>query len=136
MTSSLSGQHDSPRRIAAGTTDELAPGQRKLVFADGRSIVLFNVDGMIRAIDNDCPHNGASLANGQLDGTYLRCPAHGLRFDLRTGRTPGKNGLGLKTFPVRVVDGTLEIVLDADTSSPCDAIGCPHTTPPHCSTKK
>jgi len=129
MTSSSLEKQESPRRIAAGTTDELAPGQRKLVFVDGRSIVLFNVDGMIRAIDNDCPHNGASLANGQLDGTFLRCPAHGLRFDLRTGRTPGAAGLGLKTFPVDVVEGRLEVVVDSRmTTSPRGAMECPKTT--------
>ncbi|MFC0398709.1 Rieske (2Fe-2S) protein [Paraburkholderia rhizosphaerae] len=128
MTSSSPETHERPCRIVAGTTDELAPGQRKLLFVGGRSIVLFNVDGMIRAIDNDCPHNGASLANGQLDGTFLRCPAHGLRFDLRTGRTPGAGGLGLRTFPVDVVEGRFEVAVDARTTNPCGAMDCANTT--------
>jgi len=43
---------NSSDQPAVGTVDELAPGQRKLAFVDGRSIVLFNIDGTIHAIDN------------------------------------------------------------------------------------
>lgn len=93
------------RRIPVCTVEELAPGERKLAFVDGRSIVLFNLAGVIHAIDNTCPHNGAAMAGGQLEGNVLRCPAHGLRFDLRTGCMPGAGGPCLTTFPVHAVDG-------------------------------
>ncbi|PYE16671.1 3-phenylpropionate/trans-cinnamate dioxygenase ferredoxin subunit [Paraburkholderia silvatlantica] len=95
------------REVLAGMADELAPGQRKLVFVDGRSIVLFNIEGQLHAIDNACPHNGASLASGPLEGCMVRCPAHGLRFDVRSGCMPGTAGLKLTTFPVRAVEGKL-----------------------------
>ena len=106
------------REVAVGTVDELAPGQRKLVFVDGRSIVLFNIAGEIHAVDNSCPHNGASLASGALEGCMLRCPAHGLRFDVRTGCMPGAGGLSLTTFPVRAEGGKLVVsVADSAASS-------------------
>jgi len=95
------------REVPVGMADELAPGQRKLVFVDGRSIVLFNIEGQMHAIDNSCPHNGASLASGPLEECMLRCPAHGLRFDVRSGCMPGAGGLKLTTFPVRSVEGKL-----------------------------
>jgi len=98
--------------VAIGSADELAPGQRKLVFIDGRSVVVFNVDGEMYAVENACPHNGASLAGGQIEGRLLQCPAHGLRFDVGTGCMPGKGGLNLTTFPVRIVDGRLELIID------------------------
>ncbi|KXV03761.1 hypothetical protein CR51_16260 [Caballeronia megalochromosomata] len=63
-----------------------------LKFVDGRSVVLFNVEGVIHAIDNSCPHNGASLANGRVDGHVLRCPAHDLRFDLASGASSARPG--------------------------------------------
>ena len=44
---------------------ELPPGQRRLVFVEGRSLVLFNINGTVYAIDNTCPHQGASLAGGR-----------------------------------------------------------------------
>jgi 3-phenylpropionate/trans-cinnamate dioxygenase ferredoxin subunit len=103
---------DGRRAIPVAAVDELAPGQRKLVFVEGRGIVLFNLDGTLRAIDNTCPHQGASLASGKLAGSVLQCPAHGLRFDLITGCTPGAGSLCLKTFPVHAVDGRLVLTLD------------------------
>lgn len=91
---------------------DLAPGERKLMFADGRCVVVFNIGGTIRAIDDSCPHNGASLASGELDGPVLRCPAHGLRFDLTTGCPPAGGGLCLTSFPVEEVGDKMVVVLD------------------------
>lgn len=88
-----------------GAVDELKPGERKLAFVDGKSIVLFNIEGTFHAIDDACPHNGASLASGKLEGAMLRCPAHGLCFDLTKGYMAGASELCLKTFAVRAVDG-------------------------------
>ncbi|MFM0294395.1 3-phenylpropionate/trans-cinnamate dioxygenase ferredoxin subunit [Burkholderia sp. WP9] len=112
------------RQIPVGAVDELAPGQRKLAFVDGRSIVLFNIAGTVHAIDNACPHNSASLASGRLDGCVLSCPAHGLRFDLRTGRMPGAGGLSLTTFPVRATDGKLLVCLEDPLISTVQAPAC------------
>jgi 3-phenylpropionate/trans-cinnamate dioxygenase ferredoxin subunit len=99
-------------QVTVGSVHELQPGQRKLAFIDGRCIVVFNIDGDFHAIDNSCPHNGASLASGELDGRMLRCPAHGLRFDVTTGRMPGAGGLCVRTFPLQRVDGRLEVTVE------------------------
>src|SRR4030095_2931904 len=101
--------HDAP----VGTIDELPPGGRKLAFVGGRSIVLFNIEGTVHAIEKSCPHNRASLASGQLDGRSLQCPAHGLRFDLTTGCMPGAGGLCLTKLPAAVRDGRLVVTVNA-----------------------
>jgi len=75
------------REILVARTEDLPVGGRKLVFVDGRSMVVFNIDGEVHAIDNECPHQGAAVASGRLEGRFLRCPAHGLRIDLVEGRT-------------------------------------------------
>jgi 3-phenylpropionate/trans-cinnamate dioxygenase ferredoxin subunit len=98
--------------VSVGSVDELPPGGRKLAFAGGRCIVLFNIEHTVHAIENSCPHNGASLASGQLDGRILRCPAHGLRFDVTTGCMPGTGGLCLTKLPVRIEDGRLVLTID------------------------
>jgi 3-phenylpropionate/trans-cinnamate dioxygenase ferredoxin subunit len=101
--------------VPVGALDELPPGGRKLAFTGGRSIVPFNVEGTVHAIENSCPHNGASLASGQFDGRFLRCPGHGLRFDLTTDCMPGAGGLCLTKLPVHVHDDRLVVTVNDPT---------------------
>ncbi len=100
------------KHIPVARADEFAPGQRKLVFIDGKSVVLFNIDGTIHAIENSCPHNGASLASGKLEGTVLQCPAHGLRFDLAKPCEPGSASLCLSRIPVRTIGDSVTLLVD------------------------
>jgi len=105
--------HLVSRCIEVGSTCQLEPGQRKLAFADGQTIVVFNIDGVMHAIENSCPHNGASLASGKLEGNILQCPAHGLRFDLATGHMAGAAGLCLKKLPVQVQGDKVVVVVES-----------------------
>ncbi|SAK75519.1 Assimilatory nitrite reductase [NAD(P)H] small subunit [Caballeronia calidae] len=88
----------APNLVPVALATELSPGQRKLVFAKGKSVVMFNVAGTIHAIENSWPNNGASLASGCIDGTVLRCPAHGLKFDLAEP-DEGRAGCACTRFP-------------------------------------
>jgi 3-phenylpropionate/trans-cinnamate dioxygenase ferredoxin subunit len=90
-------------QYVVGTTDEIKPGERKIVEIDGRSIGVFNVHGQYYAVRNQCPHAGARLCEGVLSGLVtasipgeyrylrsgevLRCPWHGWEFDLKTGQS-------------------------------------------------
>jgi len=85
------------------TVDEIPAGQRKIVEVAGRSIGVFNVNGVFYAIRNSCPHQGGPLCAGYLTGfvmaekpgeyTYtkqgeiVRCPWHGWEFDVKTGQS-------------------------------------------------
>jgi 3-phenylpropionate/trans-cinnamate dioxygenase ferredoxin subunit len=85
------------------TTAEIAPGERKIVEIEGRSIGVFNLGGRFYALRNACPHAGARLCEGTLsglvtstgpgeysyvrEGEILRCPWHGWEFDVTTGRS-------------------------------------------------
>ena len=68
------------------TRDALPPGGKALAEVDGRPIVVVNVDGRFYAIDDVCTHDGGPLAEGELEGVEVRCPRHGARFDVRTGK--------------------------------------------------
>jgi ferredoxin-NADP reductase len=88
-------------RIAA--TTELAPGQVKAIAVNGMQIALCNVDGAFYAIDDACPHRGASLAEGELVGRTITCPLHGAIFDVTTGEVlEGPAGEAVACFKVRV----------------------------------
>lgn len=105
---------------------ELPPGSRKLVRTDGHSLLLFNVDGAIHAMADSCPHAGAWLGSGKLDGDFLRCPAHGLAFDLRTGCARTAPGLVVRVYPVRVEGEAVWVHLAAAPADAFSAGDMPH----------
>ncbi|WP_235025599.1 Rieske (2Fe-2S) protein [Caballeronia terrestris] len=80
-----------------------------MAFINGWSVILFTIEGTRHAIDNSPSHIGASLANGQLDGHFVRCPAHGLRIDLATGDGPRPGCLRPTCLSVSVVDGRVMV---------------------------
>ncbi|MGB7191932.1 MAG: Rieske 2Fe-2S domain-containing protein [Collimonas pratensis] len=88
----------------------ISNGQRMFARIDGKEIVVFNVDGEIYAIDDSCPHSGASLFGGRLEGHMLKCPAHGLSFDIRSGCMKYGAGMAVRTYASKLIDG--EIVID------------------------
>ncbi|CAD5107441.1 Rieske (2Fe-2S) protein [Zestomonas carbonaria] len=77
-----------------------ASGGRGLFRHAGRCVLLVNVDGTLFALDDSCPHAGASLFGGKLDGRFIQCPAHGLRFDLASGCLAGRRDLGVARYPL------------------------------------
>ncbi|MHB8743088.1 MAG: non-heme iron oxygenase ferredoxin subunit [Sulfuricaulis sp.] len=82
---------------------ELLPGKMKCVDLDGRRILLANVDGSFYAADDTCTHEDASLSQGFLKGEIVKCPLHGSRFNLCTGKVlddPAEQNL--RTYPVRL----------------------------------
>jgi nitrite reductase/ring-hydroxylating ferredoxin subunit len=60
-------------------------GDRAVVEADGREIVVLRVGAALHAFDNACPHEGNPLVDGEVLGDVLECAYHGWRFDLETG---------------------------------------------------
>jgi 3-phenylpropionate/trans-cinnamate dioxygenase ferredoxin component len=72
--------------VKVANVGEVPPGGKKLLDLDGRAIALFNVEGQFYAIDDVCTHDGGPLAEGELEGAEIRCPRHGARFDVRTGK--------------------------------------------------
>lgn len=91
---------------------DVPPGSAKRVVTDDREIAIFNVAGQLYATDDVCSHEDASLSAGELDGYLVECPLHGSRFDVRTGRPVSLPAVvPVATFPVRVVDGKVEVEL-------------------------
>ena len=80
------------------------------VEAGGREIALFNVDGELHAVDENCSHEEGPLSQGYLEGHEIECPVHGSRFDVRTGAVTGEPAvLPVEAFPVRVVGDDIEV---------------------------
>jgi nitrite reductase (NADH) small subunit len=92
-------------RLKVAETTDLAPGAGLIVDAAGRSLALFNVDGVFCAIDNTCPHRGGPLGDGRLAGAIVTCPWHGYRYDVRTGRHQLNAAFSVPCYPVTVEGG-------------------------------
>lgn len=61
---------------------ELKAGQVKPLNFLGRELAVYRgEDGVVRAVDAFCPHMGAHLAEGKVDGKGLRCFFHAWKFD-------------------------------------------------------
>ncbi len=83
-----------------------------VVTIEGKDIGLFNVDGVIYAMDNACLHQGVSLGTSNLNGKIVTCRAHGGKYDVPTGSTLNSPGYGVAAYPVNVVDGKIMVAID------------------------
>jgi nitrite reductase/ring-hydroxylating ferredoxin subunit len=106
------------RRIPVPAGKHPQAGGRALFEFEDKSLALFNVDGHLFAIDDSCPHQGASLCGGRLDGRTIQCCAHGLRFDLASGYLLNSNTLKVAHYPVEVVDDQAFIVIVSQEAAP------------------
>ena len=73
------------RLIAVGKVAEIPEGEAKVVAVDRRDIAVFRSGGAFFAIDDCCPHAGASLAGGYVEDGVVTCPWHAWRFRLADG---------------------------------------------------
>jgi len=93
--------------VKAAGTDELADGQSKVLNIDGNVVVLFRVKNGYFAISNTCLHRGGPLGEGELNGYEVTCPWHGWKYDVRTGSFTIIPTLRVRTFNVKIVEGSL-----------------------------
>lgn len=55
------------------------------------------------AVQDKCPHNGASLSKGICSReNEIICPLHRYSFDLKTGKSTSGGSYALKTYPIQV----------------------------------
>ncbi len=71
--------------VKVASTNEIAPGEARLINVRGKEIALFNIEGAFFALANPCTHEEGPLAEGEISGHEVTCPWHGARFDVRTG---------------------------------------------------
>jgi nitrite reductase/ring-hydroxylating ferredoxin subunit len=78
------------------------------------SVLIVRVEGRIVAIENECPHLGSRLSDGQVSGRAIRCAAHGYRWELTSGRPlqgfRGQRRRPLRAVPVRLAGDRIMLV--------------------------
>ena len=88
---------------------DIEPGQGQAFPVNGRMVAVFNADGKYWAIDDFCPHMGASLAGGYVADGIVTCPWHAWRFCIRDGRWCDNPKIGIDAFETRVVDDEIQV---------------------------
>ena len=92
----------------AKTTD-IPSGQGQAFAVAGRMVAVFNEDGRFFAIDDFCPHMGASLAGGYLADGVVTCPWHAWRFCIHDGRWCDNPRIKIDAFETRVVGDEIQV---------------------------
>ncbi len=73
-------------------------------------ISLWRVEGRV-VCTGMCPHQRASLARGEIEGSVVTCPAHGSRFDLISGeRVRGPSDFDLPCYSAYELNGRLWVM--------------------------
>ncbi len=89
--------------------NELPDGEGFLFRSGAHQIALFRTGESVSAIDNVCPHAGASLAGGYTDANIVACPWHAWEFDCQTGKCLSVEGMDVETYRVVIEEGVVKI---------------------------
>src|SRR4051812_23821212 len=88
---------------------DVVEGEGQTVQVGKKLIALFRVQGQYYAIDDVCPHMGASLSEGHVEDGMVTCPWHAWRFCLSDGTWADYKKLKIGCYPVRVEGDTVQI---------------------------
>jgi anthranilate 1,2-dioxygenase ferredoxin component len=77
----------------------------------GWHVLVARTESGFHAVNDRCTHQAAQISTGRVRRGVVMCPLHGARFELATGRCVGGAYPDLRTFPVRVVDGRIEVAV-------------------------
>jgi nitrite reductase (NADH) small subunit/3-phenylpropionate/trans-cinnamate dioxygenase ferredoxin subunit len=90
-------------------TADIAEGEGKTVQLGKKLIAVFRTGGQFYAIDDVCPHMGASLSGGYLDKGIVTCPWHAWRFRITDGAWADNPRIKIGCYQVRVEGEDVQI---------------------------
>jgi NAD(P)H-dependent nitrite reductase small subunit len=81
---------------------DIPEGEGRAVAVGDKLIAVFHDRGRFCAIDDTCPHMGASLSGGCVEDGVVTCPWHAWRFRLADGAWADNPRIKIGCYPVRV----------------------------------
>lgn len=91
--------------------EDIPQGKGQIFKVGDKSLAVFRIDNQCFAINNVCPHQGASLGKGTLKGFVVSCPWHHQQFDIRSGFGPDGGGYCVVNYDVKVDKGNVFVSL-------------------------
>jgi 3-phenylpropionate/trans-cinnamate dioxygenase ferredoxin component len=98
--------------VRVASLGEIPEGEARAFDTPSGRVAVAHVDARVLAFDDECTHQGCSLAEGVVDDreVTVACPCHGSVFDLASGEPiEGPAEDSLPVFEARVVDGWVEV---------------------------
>jgi nitrite reductase (NADH) small subunit/3-phenylpropionate/trans-cinnamate dioxygenase ferredoxin subunit len=95
--------------VTVAKVGSIPAGMGRAFAVAGRMIAIFYADGVYHAIDDLCPHMGASLAEGVLEDGMVTCPWHAWRFRVCDGTWCDNPKIKIDAFVVRVVGDEIQV---------------------------
>ena len=97
--------------VTVARVGEIPQGKGRRFTLGDREIALFHVEGRYYALDDRCPHMGASLAVGAVQEETVVCLRHLWAFRLSDGSCLDAPALKAETFEVRVEGDEIRVGL-------------------------
>jgi len=97
--------------IPIARVGDVPEGRGRTFRLGDRAVALFLLDGKYYALDDACPHMGASLGASDLRGQMVVCNRHMWAFRLADGTSPDAPTLRATVYEVRVVGEEIQVRL-------------------------
>jgi len=79
----------------------------------GWYVLVARLEDGFAAVNDRCTHQAALLSGGRIRRGAVMCPLHGARYDMMSGTCIGAAYKDLRSFPVRLTDGMIEVAVPA-----------------------
>lgn len=101
----------TPEFLTVAKVGDIPMGEGRSYPVNGKIIAIFRLGDAYHAINDLCPHMGASLATGWVEGTAVTCPWHAWRFSVTEGTWLDNPRSKIKTdcYQVRVVGDEIQV---------------------------
>jgi NAD(P)H-dependent nitrite reductase small subunit len=102
-----SSSEEDKHYYKVASVHEIPPGSGKRFEIGDQEIAVFHFNGAFYAINDLCPHRGAPLSEGFIEGGKVFCPWHCFDFNLRTGECTTVPSLCVQAYEVKIEDDYL-----------------------------
>lgn len=95
--------------VTVARVGDIPEGEGAAYPVGDKVVAVFNDAGEYYAINDLCPHQGASLAEGQLENSVVACPWHGWRFCVHDGTWCDNRRISTDTFDLRIAGEEIQV---------------------------
>lgn len=97
--------------ITVAKVGAVPEGQGRAFTAERRIIAVFLQNGEYFAINDLCPHMGASLCGGHFEDGAVTCPWHAWRFSVTDGTWLDNPNVKTDSYAVRIDGDKIQVLL-------------------------